>query len=262
MSQSTLLPVYSLLKDNLRTEVFTDRRQLGQAACDDFVGKLKALLAIGRSPRVVFAAAPSQNEFLDALAAETGIDWSRVTAFHMDEYLDLPAGAPQRFARYLNERLFDKVKPGSVHLMNPCEDAEKEALRYERLMREAPIDIVCLGIGENGHLAFNDPPVADFDDPRWVKVVELDADCRMQQVNDGCFNSLARVPKHALTMTIPALMSAMHLVCIVPGQRKREAVRRAVHGPIEEACPASALRRHESCVLYTDMDSYGYKRID
>ncbi|MDG0809637.1 glucosamine-6-phosphate deaminase [Cohnella rhizosphaerae] len=261
MSQSMLLPVYSLLKDNLRTQVFADRGQLGQAACDDFAGKLRALLAGGRSARVVFAAAPSQNEFLDALAAEPDIDWGRVTAFHMDEYLDLPADAPQRFARYLNERLFDKVRPGRVHLMNPNEDAEKEALRYEALLREAPIDIVCLGIGENGHLAFNDPP-ADFDDPRWAKVVQLDADCRVQQVNDGCFDSLARVPTHALTMTIPALLSAMHVVCIVPGRRKRQAVLRAVHGPIEEACPASALRRHESCVLYADTDSYAYKRAD
>ncbi|MDI4648589.1 glucosamine-6-phosphate deaminase [Cohnella hashimotonis] len=262
MSQSALFPVYSLLKDNLRTQVFTDRRQLGLAACEDFAGKLRALLAIGRSARVVFAAAPSQNEFLDALAAAPGIDWSRVTAFHLDEYLGLPVEAPQRFGRYLNERLFDKVKPGRVHLLNPCEDAEKEALRYEDLLREAPIDIVCLGIGANGHLAFNDPSAADFDDPRWVKVVELDADFRMQQVNDGCFGSLARVPTHALTMTIPALMSAMHLVCIVPGRHKREAVLRAVHGPIEEAFPASALRRHESCALYADMDSYGYKRTD
>ncbi|CAI6070781.1 glucosamine-6-phosphate deaminase [Cohnella sp. JJ-181] len=262
MSQSTLFPVYSLLKDNLRTHVYADRRQLGRAACDDFVAKLKPLLAIGRGARVVFAAAPSQNEFLDALAAEPGIDWSRVTAFHMDEYLGLPAGAPQRFAQYLGERLFDKVKPGRVHLMRPEEDAEKEALRYEGLLREAPIDIVCLGIGENGHLAFNDPPVADFNDPRWVKPVELDAACRAQQVHDGCFGSLARVPTHALTMTVPALMSAMHLIVIVPGHRKREAVRRTIHGPIDEACPATALRRHESCTLYTDADSFGYKQAD
>ncbi|MEK0312410.1 glucosamine-6-phosphate deaminase [Cohnella sp. 56] len=260
MSQSMLFPVYSLLKDSLRTQVYADRRQLGQAACRDFVVKLKPLQAAGRGARIVFAAAPSQDEFLEALAAEPGIDWSLVTAFHMDEYIGLPARASQRFAHYLNERLFDKVKPGRVHLMKPDDDAEKEALRYEGLLREAPIDIVCLGIGENGHLAFNDPPVADFDDPRWVKPVELDADCRAQQVNDGCFDALERVPTHALTMTIPALMSAMHLVCIVPGLRKREAVMRTIHGTVEEACPATAMRRHPSCTLYADTDSFGYKQ--
>lgn len=260
MNGTTLFPVYSLLKDSLRTQVYADRRQLGQAACQDFVDKLKPLLAARRGARVVFAAAPSQNEFLDALAAEPDIDWSAVHAFHMDEYIGLPDGAPQRFASYLNERLFAKVEPGRVSLMDPGADPETEAGRYEALLREAPIDIVCLGIGENGHLAFNDPPVADFDDSRWVKPVQLDEACRTQQVHDGCFAALSDVPTHALTMTIPALMSAAHLVCIVPGERKREAVRRTIHDPVGEACPATAMRRHHSCTLYTDTDSFGYQR--
>lgn len=205
---------------------------------------------------MVFAAAPSQNEFLEALVEDKDIDWSRITAFHMDEYIGLEEDAPQRFSQFLKERLFDLVKPGELHLIQSSNGAEEECRRYAELLNKAPIDIICLGIGENGHIAFNDPPVADFNDPHTMKPVELDDACRQQQVNDGCFPSFDDVPTHALTLTIPTMMSASHLFCIVPGTTKREAVMHTLNGPITTDCPASVLRNHPDCTLYVDTDSY------
>lgn len=206
---------------------------------------------------MIFAAAPSQNEFLETLTAAEGIDWSRVVAFHMDEYIGLPVGAPQRFSQFLKEKLFDIVQPGEVHLIRSENTIEAECARYAALVNETPIDIVCLGIGENGHIAFNDPPVANFADTETIKPVELDAACRTQQVNDGCFPDFGSVPTHALTLTIPALMSARHLYCMVPGETKRQAVRETLHASISTACPATILRTHDHCTLYVDRDSYG-----
>lgn len=206
---------------------------------------------------MIFAAAPSQNEFLASLIDEPGLDWSRVTAFHMDEYLGLPADAPQRFGNFLRARLFNRVHPGVVHFIDSASETAAECARYGALLRAAPIDIVCLGIGENGHIAFNDPPVADFDDPDMVKPVELDLPCKEQQVHDGCFATIADVPNHALTLTIPMLLSGAYLSCVVPGTAKRRAIRDTLHGPITTACPASILRRHPACVLYLDRDSAG-----
>lgn len=217
---------------------------------------MKQLLLSQERVRMVFAAAPSQNEFLQQLIQMEGLDWSRVTAFHMDEYIGLSSQAPQRFSQFLKERLFDVVDIGEVNLINCHHTPQEECNRYSTLIAEAPIDIVCLGIGENGHIAFNDPPVADFEDQQIMKVVELDDACRQQQVNDGCFPTFEAVPTHALTLTIPALMSGKHLFCIVPGSAKREAVRRTLHDPISEQCPASILRRHTDCTLYVDTDSY------
>lgn len=248
--------IQSRTVDSLQVRVYANRSELGKAAGQAAAERFRMLLSQKQTVRVIFAAAPSQNEFLATLAADEGIDWSRVVAFHMDEYVGLPPGAPQRFSRFLKERLFDLVKPGAVHLIDGSASAEEECERYAALLREAPIDIVCLGIGENGHLAFNDPPVADFDDPLAVKPVELDDACRTQQVNDGCFPTFGDVPTHALTLTIPALLSAAHLFCMVPGPTKRDAVKRTLEGPISTECPATALRRHLDCTLFVDLDSY------
>ena len=192
---------------------------------------------------------------LDALVAEPDIDWSRVTAFHMDEYIGLAPDAPQRFASWLQRHLFDRVPFGAVHLIDPGNDPAIAADNYTRALAEAPIDIVCLGIGVNGHLAFNDPPVADLADPLDVKIVELDAICRQQQVDDGCFAEIRDVPTHAITLTIPRLLRADRLFCVVPGAAKRTAVRRALHDPITAACPATALRQHRAVTLFLDAES-------
>jgi glucosamine-6-phosphate deaminase len=187
--------------------------------------------------------------------SEREIDWGRVTAFHMDEYLGLTAQAPERFGVWLTRHFFSRVALGAVHLIGQEPDPDREAARYTALLAEAPIDIVCLGIGVNGHLAFNDPPVADLNDPKQVKIVELDAICRQQQVDDKCFATLADVPTHAITLTIPRLLNADQLFCVVPGAAKQAAVEQALYGPFGTACPASALRTHARCTLYLDRDS-------
>jgi glucosamine-6-phosphate deaminase len=204
---------------------------------------------------MIFAAAPSQNEVLATLVAhQHATDWSRVVAFHMDDYIGLPRQSDQLFSAYLKRHLFDHLPFKEVHLMNGQLSAIPE--RYARLIEAEPIDIVCLGIGENGHLAFNDPPVADFNDPVTAKIVSLDETCRNQQVNDGCFPSLADVPLQAITLTIPTLLQADYLFCTVPGPTKREAVRRTLNDPISEDCPSTILRQHRHCILYVDKDAY------
>lgn len=238
--------------------VFTTRAEAGRAAARDIAAALRELLRTQQGARIIFAAAPSQDEMLAGLAAAPGVDWARVTALHMDEYVGLSQTAPQRFGNYLRERLFDRIPLGRVELIGggaALADASLEAERYAGVLAKAPVDIVCCGIGENGHLAFNDPPVADFTDPRLVRVVALDEGSRRQQVNDGCFARLAEVPTHAITLTIPALLAAREIFCVVPGARKAAAVHDALCGPVGVACPASVLRRHTRCTLYLDPDS-------
>jgi glucosamine-6-phosphate deaminase len=244
------------LYDRLKVKVYANRREMGRAAGKLAAEKIKLLLSEKKNVRMIFAAAPSQKEFLETVTQEEGIDWLRITAFHMDEYIGLSHDAPQKFGKFLCDALFDIVKPGTVHLIDSSTSIEAECKRYSRLIKEAPIDIVCLGIGENGHIAFNDPPVADFHDKRVIKAVELDSACRRQQVNDGCFPSLDAVPTHALTLTIPTMMDGKHLYCMVPGESKREAVKNTLHGEISAACPASVLRLHPDCTLFVDSNSY------
>ncbi|HEX9212972.1 MAG TPA: glucosamine-6-phosphate deaminase [Bradyrhizobium sp.] len=234
---------------------FKTRDAMGRAAAAHVGVALRDRLARQSTVRMIFAAAPSQAELLDALAHERDIDWRRVTAFHMDEYLGLPPDAPERFGAWLSRHFFSRVAFGAVHLIGQEPDPDREAARYAALLAEAPIDVICLGIGVNGHLAFNDPPVADLHDTKQVKVVELDAICRQQQVDDGCFPTLGDVPTHAITLTIPRLLDADQLFCVVPGASKRTAVERSLYGPIETACPASALRTHPRCALYLDQAS-------
>jgi glucosamine-6-phosphate deaminase len=245
-----------LKKDNLSINIYNNRLEMGRAAAKAASEVIKKLIAGQKTVTMVFAAAPSQNEFLDALSCEPGIDWDKVTAFHMDEYIGLPETAPQKFAHYLKNRIFKKVNPGKVYYLNGNNpDPEEECARYGRLLKEYPLDIACIGIGENGHIAFNDPDVANFGDPKQVKVVNLEYASRRQQVHDGCFNTLAEVPVQALTMTIPQLMSARQVFCMVPGSLKNNAVKTAVNGEITSQCPASILRRHERAALYLDRDS-------
>ncbi len=239
----------------LELRVYGNRGAMGEAAAADCAAALRSRIASSGSARAIFAAAPSQNELLAGLAAAPGIQWDRVTALHMDEYIGLDAGATQSFALFLKDRLFGRLPLRSAHYLCPDPAAPwEEARRYSALIAEEPIDIVCLGVGENGHVAFNDPP-ADLKDPLLVREVELDAACRRQQVNDGCFPSLEVVPRRALTLTVPALMGGGRLFCVVPGQSKAAAVKAMLRGPIDGSCPASALRMHPSCILYLDRDS-------
>ena len=242
--------------DQLVVRVYGSRAQLGVAAAYAVAEAMRRLLAEQEQVRMVFASAASQNEFLAALGLATGLDWRRVTAFHLDEYVGLSPRSPQSFVAYLKEHLFRRVKPGIVHAWNGlAPDPAAESRRYAALYDTAPIDIVCNGIGENGHLAFNDPPFADFDDPLTAKVVTLDERSRQQQVHDGFYPDLAAVPRKALTLTIPAIAKARYIHCIVPGANKAEAVAATLSGPIAEECPASVLRRHGAAVLYLDPDS-------
>ena len=249
-------PRASFAVDRLTVHVYRDRREMGTAACAAVAERLRRLLALQAWVRIIFAAAPSQNEFLAALSEAPGIDWSRVEAFHMDEYVGLPSGAPQSFGAYLREHIFAPVKPGIVHYLNGnAKSPVEECHRYAKLLRERSVDIVCMGIGENGHVAFNDPPVADFADPETVKVVALEERCRLQQVHDGCFKTIDDVPTQALSLTVPALMAGRALYCMVPGPTKSEAVLKTLRDEISTACPATILRHHAQAGLYLDPDS-------
>lgn len=243
----------------LKLSIFNARSEMGSAAAAKASEILKKLLQEYDEVNVVFAAAPSQNEFLDALAKFRDVEWHRVNAFHLDEYIGLPGDAPQRFSKYLDERIFTRVPFKAINYVIPAglenEDPEKLAARYEQLLKEHPLHLACIGIGENGHIAFNEPSVADFDDPYLVKVVELEEKSRQQQVNDGCFERLDDVPTHALTLTIPAIMNAQYIVCVVPGKRKKEAVFKTLEGTVTPECPASVLRRHRAVHMFLDIES-------
>ena len=244
--------------ERLNVKVYDTRKEMGEAAAKDIVECINKLLDEKEEISMIFAAAPSQNDMLQSLCKYV-LPWERIRAFHMDEYIGLSDDAPQRFATYLNEHIFDKVGFKEVNLIKASStDAQEECNRYSELLKKYPVDIVCLGIGENGHIAFNDPHVAHFDDTALVKVVDLDQKCRMQQVNDGCFKSIDDVPKYALTLTIPALTSAAHMFCVVPASTKAQAVKDTVFGEIGEWCPATVMRKHPHAVLYCDKDSSAY----
>jgi glucosamine-6-phosphate deaminase len=238
-------------------QIFSTFDEMGARAAQDIADQLRRLLAAETDAhvRMLFAAAPSQQSTLENLAVEPGIDWSRVTAFHLDEYLALPAYAPQGFGTWLRTVFFDKVPIQTIHLIDPQNDPGAEILRYAALLAEAPMDIACIGIGDNGHIAFNEPPDADFDDPDAVRVVQLDERSRVQQVDDGLFATLDDVPRRALTLTIPTVLGARSIFCMVPGERKRAAVHAALYGPVTSQCPASVLRTHPSCAVYLDTDA-------
>lgn len=248
------------LVDRLAVQIHATRLALGQAAAREVAVYLQKTIRETGQARVIFACAPSQDEFLDALSAPSvggiTIDWSKVTAFHMDDYVGLPGTDARTFRYYLQQHLLSRVKVARFHpLKAEGPDSLAVAAEYEALLKERPIDLICLGIGENGHIAFNDPPVADFNDPRLVKRVELDHACRTQQVNDGCFPTLADVPRYALTLTIPVFRQAKCLSIQVPGPRKARAVRATLYGPISPECPASILREHPKATLHLDLAS-------
>ena len=259
MRASELPAIVRFSVDSLAVAVFENRALAGRAAALEVANAIAERACVAARTNIIFASAPSQNEFLAGLVADKEIDWARVVGFHMDEYLGIDADHPISFRRYLQEHLFrlvglaasrTRLIPGEqvARPLQICQD-------YEDILKAEPPDILCAGIGENGHLAFNDPPVADFLDPVLVKVIRLDAACRAQQQFDGGFERLSDVPTHGYTLTIPALLRAPVVSVVVPGPRKANAVLTTLRGPISESCPATALRRHPGAKLYLDRES-------
>lgn len=257
MHSINLAPNPSPIPDAPCISIYETRAETGFAAAHHVSELLEGILRKQHSARVVFACAPSQNEFLAALAGplRDTVDWKRIIAFHMDEYLGLDARHPASFRHYLQEHFLSRVDVETFYPIRGEADPREECARYTALLEEAPLDLICMGIGENGHLAFNDPPVARFDDPAKVKVVELDAVCRQQQVHDGCFPGLSNVPLHALTLTLPVFRAARYLSVVVPGSRKAAAVAAACSGPVSTACPASLVQCRENVRLFLDGES-------
>ena len=248
-------------QDQLDIKKYTTRQEMGAGAAADAETVIAQIIQEKGHINMIFAAAPSQNEMLQNLLNSELIDWSKVNAMHMDEYVGLPEGSAQSFGAYLNDHIFRHKQFKSVHYIHgAAPDAAAECARYTRILQQYPVDVVCLGIGENGHIAFNDPWVAEFQDQEAVKVVQLDEMCRNQQVNDGCFPSIDDVPTHAITLTIPSLMAAKHMFCVVPAATKADAVKNTVHGPITQDCPASILRNHSNAALY--LDQYSASKLE
>ena len=234
----------------LSPQIYDSKAALGEAAANYVAQKIGAAIAAQGHARVIVATGASQFEFLEALV-KLPIQWDKVTFFHLDEYF-LPETHGASFRKYLRDRLFSKLKPqpAKVNYVDPAAPD-----KYASLLAADAIDLACIGIGENGHIAFNDPPVADFNDPLLVKKVALDDACRQQQFGEGWFPTLADVPTHAITLTVPAIMRAKAISCVVPDERKAVAVRGCMRDPIGTACPATILRSHPECVLFLDRPS-------
>ena len=247
--------IRSFKKDELTVRVFDTRENMGVVAAAEAASWIKEALSKKEEINIIFAAAPSQNDFLRSLIKED-IEWNRINAYHMDEYIGLSEDAPQGFANFLRRAIFDLVPFKSVNCFNGQNpDPKAECERYTKLLLDNPCDIIFMGIGENGHIAFNDPGFAFFNDPETVKIVKLDEVCRNQQVNDGCFEKLEDVPTHALTLTVPTLFNADYLFCTVPAPTKAQAVYNTVNAEINEEVPATIMRTHKNAVMYCDSDS-------
>ena len=232
--------------------IFPEPTEMGQAAADFVTEKLHEAIQARDVAHLVLATGASQFTFLEALQ-QKDIDWQKVIVFHLDEYQGMSDTHPASFRRYLKERILDRVNPRRIYFLNgDADDLEQEMNRYQRALEEHPIDIACIGIGENGHIAFNDPPVADFNDPKRVKLVALDEACRRQQLGEGWFPTLDDVPKEALTLTIPAILASQTISCVVPDQRKAQAVHDALYADVSTRCPATILRTHSDVRLFLD----------
>lgn len=249
-------PIRTERYGNLPVEVYATNEELGQAAAERARAAIEKAIANRGQARIILATGNSQLTFLHALRAMKGIDWPMVEVFHMDEYLGIDPGHAASFPRFLREHLIDAVQPGAFHpIPSRPADPQTACRDYEGALRESTLDLVALGWGENGHLAFNDPPYADFDDPKWVKVVTLDDVSRRQQVGEGHFGSLDEVPTQAITLTIPALLAPEHVLCIVPEARKADAVHACLTEPVSENRPGSILREVQHARLFLDPDS-------
>ena len=236
----------------MQIEVHPTAVEMGRAAAARGAAALRDAIGQRGSAGVIVATGASQFEVLAALVKEPGIDWSRVTGFHLDEYLGLPMSHPASFRGYLKERFVDRVPLAAFHYLDgEADDPAAECRRVRELLNEQSIDAAFVGIGENGHLAFNDPP-ADFETTEPYLVVELDEACRRQQVGEGWFDSLEAAPTRAISMSVRQILESRTILCSVPDERKAEAVRDSVEGPVTPAVPASILRTHADCTLFLD----------
>ena len=238
----------------MEIKIGADKLEMAQAAAEMAADRIKKAIAANGEARVIFASAASQLEFIDALLRRGDINWEKVAGFHLDEYVGLPETHGASFRKFLKERLIAKLPNGVksfTFVQGDAPDTAAELLRLEAAVREKPIDLACIGIGENGHIAFNDPP-ADFEAKGAYAVVALDEVCRMQQVGEGWYPDLSHVPTHAFSMTVPQIMAAKSIAVIVPDARKARAVAGAVDGPLSNMCPSSILRKHPDCTLFLD----------
>ena len=242
--------------DSLKVRRFTALADMAAAAAEDAANVLREAVVRKGSARAIIATGNSQDLFLEKLTQAPDVPWGKVALFHMDEYLGMPMTHPASFRKYLKERVFDRVNPAEAHYLEGDAMEPLDAIRdYAAALAAAPIDLCCLGIGENGHIAFNDPPVADFADAEPIKIVKLDEGCRKQQVGEGHFPNLDAVPMYAITLTIPTLCKVGRMIAVVPERRKAQAVKDSLEGPIATSCPGSFLRRQSHAVLYLDGDS-------
>ncbi len=248
-------PIKTLRKEQLEVKIFRTIDDMGNASAVFVAQNLQSVIQEKGSANLILATGSSQFSFLDALKKQS-IDWNRITVFHLDEYIGLTDQHPASFRKYLKERILDNVKPAKIYFLNgDAPDPEQEAEQYGKLLLAHPTDVACIGIGENGHIAFNDPPIADFNDTKWVKIADLDHACRMQQLGEGWFATFDDVPKQALSLTIPSILKSRLISCVVPEGRKAEAVYNTLYGAISTDCPASILRTHPNSVLFLETES-------
>jgi len=248
--------IFETKKDDLPVSIYSTNKEMGIAAAEEAAAFIAKAIQDNRHANIIIATGNSQLTFLEALSAREDVDWSRINVFHMDEYLGIPADHPSSFPLFLHHHIIDKVKPRNFYpIVGQTMDPEETCRCYEQMLRENPTDLCALGIGENGHLAFNDPPLARFDEPKWVQVVRLTDSCKRQQVGEGHFKSIEDVPAEAISLTIPALLAAKRVLAIVPEGRKADIVAQMLTGLISPNCPASILRRTAQAHLYLDADS-------
>lgn len=242
-------------KDELQIKIYKNTEEMGECSAKFVKQNIEAAIKEKGSANLILATGASQFAFIEALKKKD-IEWKKINVFHLDEYFGISDQHPASFRKYLKERILDIVKPANVYLIEGDADDYNEVLKnYTKLLKNHPIDVACIGIGENGHIAFNDPPVADFNDPELIKIVELDEACRKQQLGEGWFPTFDDVPKKAFSLTIPAIMSCKIISCVVPDERKAKAVHDTLLGPIDVSCPASILRKHPNTVLFLDKAS-------
>lgn len=253
---TTNQPIKTLQIGQLPIEIYASNESMGHAAALEAKTIIAGAIQQKGNANIILATGNSQLSFLKVLRELEGIDWSKVNVFHMDEFLGIDPNHRASFPRFLHKNFLDYVDVGKFFpVVGQRDVAEQTCREYEALLKEYPIDIVALGFGENGHIAFNDPPYAKFDDPVWLKIVELDEVSRKQQVGEGHFDSLAEAPTHAITLTIPALLASKRMLCIVPEARKADAVRACLHEPVSEDRPGSILRQIDYAKLFLDAES-------